>query len=101
MLIAIGFFFIFLLWSFKEWENKYFLGDEEIDSRVYGEFNIFKAPFRKIYRPPRYGTMEYDIFLLSSVNRFTKVAKYKLVDVDDQPEVLKSIKENSNGKGNS
>jgi len=81
-------------WLFKPWESIYMVENEIIDVKTYGEINIFRAPFRKIYRNRVYSELEYDIFCLKSCNRLTKINKYILATLDDEPEILKQIKGN-------
>ena len=84
-------------WVFLPWKSVYYVDSQIIDTKTYGDFNIFKNPFRKIYRNRVYSNLEYDIFCLKSVNRFRKITKYVLTNLDDEPEVIQKIKENQNG----
>lgn len=76
--------FSFGFWIMKPWTNVYLSGCGPEERRTYGEINIFKVPLRKIYRPKKISQEFYDIYLLKKVDRFRKICKYSLVDMDDE-----------------
>ncbi len=86
-----------IIWIFTPWTNRYFYGSAFIGGKKYGDRNPFKVPLRKIYRPRSISNMDYDIYVIKKVDRFRKVMEYILVNNDDEPEVTKQLKEQSNG----
>lgn len=95
--IIIGIFCAELI--FGKWENRYEANGAIVDVRVYpGDWNVFKTPMRKIYRPKNLSDMPYDIYVLTKLDRFRKLRIYTLANLDDEPEFTANLQRMHNEK---
>lgn len=72
-------------WALRRWQCEYYKGDVLIDKRSYLNRNIFWYMPRKIYRPGKITGKEYDIFVLTKVDRLRKINNYILSNMSDDP----------------
>src|ERR1700745_430304 len=93
--------FLFFWFFLLIWKNQYIANGRIVDIRRYpNDWNVFKTPMRKIYRPKNLSDMPYDIYVLTKLDRFKKIRYYQLANLDDEPEFTANLQRMHNEKRN-